>query len=76
MNKVERLAKVIAGRESFISNARQGGSTNLEKTRKKLFTMTKHSDSARRKRLRGTMGLSKKKRDAKINDPRKRRRKF
>jgi len=76
MNKVERLAKVIAGREQFIRNSRQGGSTNIEKNRKKLFTMTKHSDAAQRKRLRGTMGLSKKKRDVRISDPRKRRRKF
>lgn len=76
MNKVERLAKVIAGREEFIRNGRQGGSTNIEKNRKKLFTMTKHSDLAKRKRMRGNMSMSKKKRDVRTSDPRKRRRKF
>jgi len=76
-NKAERLAKIISGREKFSATARSGGSTNLEKTRKKLFTMTKHSDSSNRKRYtKYTAGLSKKKRDAgRVSDPRKRRRK-
>ena len=76
-NKAERLAKIISGREKFSANARSGGSTNLEKTRKKLFTMTKHSDASNRKRYtKYTAGLCKKRRDAgKVSDPRKRRRK-
>jgi len=47
--KAERLAKVVAGREQFESNARAGGTTNTEKKRKKNFTMSQFSREARTK---------------------------
>jgi protein SDA1 len=48
-SKAERLAKVVAGREQFESQARSGGSTNVEKKRKKNFTMSKFSFETRTK---------------------------
>lgn len=78
-NKAERLAKVIAGREEFAQKGRQGGSTNTEKSRKKLFTMTKFSDGARKKRNTkwSNAGLKQKRRESGFGglDDRKRRRK-
>ena len=46
--KEERLAKVRAGRSQFIKEKR-GGSTNLEKTRKKNFNMVQQSTQVRAK---------------------------
>lgn len=46
-NKAERLEKVMAGRSQFESKQRQGGSTNVEKKRKKNFLMSKNSREAR-----------------------------
>ncbi|CAB9517615.1 Protein SDA1 homolog [Seminavis robusta] len=48
-SKAERLAKVVAGREQFESTARTGGSTNVEKKRKKNFVMSKFSFATRTK---------------------------
>jgi protein SDA1 len=48
-NKAERLEKVTAGRSSFETKERPGGSTNVEKKRKKNFVMTKNSREARTK---------------------------
>lgn len=48
-NKAERLSKVLAGREKFESNSRTGGSTNIEKKRKKNFVMAKFSFETRAK---------------------------
>ena len=49
-NKIERLEKIVAGREKFEHKKREGGSTNTEKKRKKLFVMTKFSTQTRMKR--------------------------
>jgi protein SDA1 len=49
-NKIERLEKIVAGREKFEHKKREGGSTNSEKKRKKLFVMTKFSAHARSKK--------------------------
>lgn len=48
-NKAERLKKIIAGRTQFENKQREGGSTNIEKLRKKNFLMTKFSREARTK---------------------------
>ncbi|GKY97036.1 hypothetical protein MPSEU_000662300 [Mayamaea pseudoterrestris] len=48
-NKAERLEKVMAGRSRFETKERPGGSTNVEKKRKKNFIMTKNSREARSK---------------------------
>ena len=48
-SKAERLGKVLAGREKFESKSRTGGSTNIEKTRKKNFVMAKFSFETRKK---------------------------
>mmetsp|Transcript_6014 Transcript_6014/g.14909 ORF Transcript_6014/g.14909 Transcript_6014/m.14909 type:complete len:882 (+) Transcript_6014:90-2735(+) len=56
-SKAEKLEKVLAGRESFETKQRAGGSTNTEKERKKNFLMTKSSKSARSKG-RGKGGLA------------------
>jgi protein SDA1 len=76
-NKAERIAQSIASREKFESNARAGGSTNIEKRRKKNFQMTKFSEDARSK---GTQkgNLSKKRREKGVqlkHEKKKRRRK-
>jgi protein SDA1 len=49
-SKIERLEKIVAGREKFEHKKRDGGSTNTEKKRKKLFVMSKFSTKARMKR--------------------------
>mmetsp|Transcript_18169 Transcript_18169/g.44960 ORF Transcript_18169/g.44960 Transcript_18169/m.44960 type:complete len:818 (+) Transcript_18169:59-2512(+) len=56
-NKAERLEKILAGRTSFESNERAGGSTNTEKARRKNFLMSKSSRGARAKG-RGKGGLN------------------
>jgi len=48
-SKAERLGKVLEGREKFESQSRTGGSTNIEKKRKKNFVMSKFSHEARTK---------------------------
>jgi protein SDA1 len=48
-NKAERLEKVMAGRSRFETKERPGGSTNVEKKRKKNFLMTKNSRESRSK---------------------------
>jgi protein SDA1 len=45
--KAERLEGILAGRDKFESNDRDGGSTNTEKKRKKNFMMSKWSLGAR-----------------------------
>ena len=80
LNKMERLQKVIEGREKFEHNSREGGSTNAEKKRKKDFLMTKFSYQNRKKQgsketaRRGT--LQKKKRTQDKQESKKRRRKL
>lgn len=59
VSKAEKLEKIIAGRTEFESKERPGGSTNIEKTRKKNFVMAKFSQAARGKG-RGKAGLNKK----------------
>ena len=61
-SKADKLEKILAGRSKFESKQREGGSTNIEKTRKKNFLMSKFSKDARRKG-RGKGGLQKKKRE-------------
>ena len=48
-SKAEKLEKILAGRTKFETKMRAGGSTNIEKTRKKNFLMSKFSQDARRK---------------------------
>jgi protein SDA1 len=48
-SKAERLEKVLAGRTQFETKRREGGSTNVEKKRKKNFVMSKFSREARSK---------------------------
>jgi protein SDA1 len=45
-SKAEKLQKIIAGREKFESKQRAGGSTNIEKKRRKNFMMVKASAGA------------------------------
>jgi protein SDA1 len=49
LNKAEKLKKIIAGRDKFENKQRAGGSTNIEKLRKKNFLMSKDSRAARSK---------------------------
>jgi protein SDA1 len=56
-HKAEKLKKIIAGRDKFESKERAGGSTNVEKLRKKNFLMSKSSRENRSKG-RGKGGLS------------------
>merc|ERR1712226_373056 len=58
-DKMMRLEKAIAGREQFEAKGREGGSTNIEKKRKKNFLMTKYSHENRSKG-KGKGSLSKK----------------
>jgi len=78
MSKAEKLKKIISGRDKFESNERGGGSTNIEKERKKNFLMSKNSRRARSKG-RGKGGLAEKKRGTVVkgggHDAKKRRRK-
>mmetsp|Transcript_25107 Transcript_25107/g.54789 ORF Transcript_25107/g.54789 Transcript_25107/m.54789 type:complete len:831 (-) Transcript_25107:120-2612(-) len=66
MSKAERLEKIIAGRTAFESKARDGGSTNEEKKRKKNFLMTKFAFGTRQK-----MGGKQTFRDLKANKNKK-----
>ena len=80
-NKMERLEKVLAGREAFEHKRRDGGSTNTEKKRKKNFLMSKFSVSNRTKQgskdtaRRGTLKKQKKNKLSK-HENKKRRRKL
>jgi protein SDA1 len=47
VSKAEKLQKIIAGRSEFETKQRAGGSTNIEKKRKKNFQMSKRSADAR-----------------------------
>lgn len=49
MSKAEKLQKIIAGRSEFETRHREGGSTNIEKKRRKNFVMSKFSREARAK---------------------------
>jgi len=80
-SKIERLEKIIAGREEYEHKKREGGSTNNEKKRRKNFLMSKFSFANREKQgsketaRRGTLKKSKKR----VNDKhasKKRRRKL
>lgn len=80
-NKIERLEKILAGRDKFEHKDREGGSTNTEKKRKKSFLMTKFSFANRTKQgsketaRRGTLKKTKKNVQMK-HENRKRRRKM
>jgi protein SDA1 len=80
-SKIERLEKIIAGRDKFEHKAREGGSTNTEKKRKKVFLMSKNSFANRTKQgnkqtaRRGTLKATSKTRQFK-HDNKKRRRKM
>ena len=75
-SKAEKLEKIIAGRSEFESKKREGGSTNVEKKRKKNFLMSKFSSDARTKG-RGKSGLHKKRGKKQIgHESKKRRRKL
>ena len=50
LSKIEKLEKVLAGREKFTRKVRDGGSTNTVKQRKKLFVMQKFSMAMRKKK--------------------------
>jgi len=79
-NKVERLEKILTGREKFEFKARVGGSTNTEKKRKKSFLMTKFSFENRTKQgsketaRRGTLKKNKKSRVKEGSNQKRRRR--
>ena len=80
-SKMDKLEKIIAGREAFEHKIRDGGSTNTEKKRKKSFLMTKFSNANRHKQSsketarRGTLKKSKKVKQMK-HENKKRRRKL
>ncbi len=80
-NKMERLEKIIAGREQFEHKQRAGGSTNTEKKRKQNFLMSKFSTRNRTKQSsketarRGILQKTKKTRQNK-HENKKRRRKL
>lgn len=65
-SKIERLEKILSGRDKFEHKEREGGSTNTEKNRKKSFLMTKFSFQNRVKQgsketaRRGTLKKTKK----------------
>jgi protein SDA1 len=59
VSKAEKLSKIIAGRTEFESKQRSGGSTNIEKKRKKNFVMSKFGRETRAKG-RGKAGLNEK----------------
>lgn len=48
-SKADKLEKVLSGRSQFETKKREGGSTNIEKKRKKNFIMSKFSQEARSK---------------------------
>lgn len=80
-SKIERLEKILAGRSKFEHKAREGGSTNTEKKRKKVFLMSKNSFANRTKQgdkqtaRRGTLQATKKQKQFK-HENKKRRRKL
>jgi protein SDA1 len=80
-NKMERLEKIIAGREQFEHKQRAGGSTNTEKKRKQNFLMSKFSTKNRSKQSsketarRGILQKTKKNKQFK-HENKKRRRKL
>ena len=80
-NKMERLEKILTGREQFEHKRRDGGSTNTEKKRHKSFLMTKFSNANRTKQgsketaRRGTLKKTKKSKQMK-HENKKRRRKL
>jgi len=78
ISKAEKLEKIVAGREKFESKSRDGGSTNIEKKRKKNFQMTKYAFSSRQKRSeKDTIKQLRKGKSLKHNrDAKKRRRKL
>ena len=49
MSKAEKLEKIIEGRQKWEAKERPGGSTNIEKKRKKSFVMSKFSYGTRKK---------------------------
>jgi len=79
-SKIERLEKVLAGREQFEHKNRDGGSTNTEKKRKKNFLMTKFSAANRMKQgskdtaRRGILQKTKKNKQTKHENKKRRRR--
>merc|ERR1719512_120135 len=79
-SKIERLEKVLAGREQFEHKNRDGGSTNTEKKRKKNFLMTKFSAANRTKQgskdtaRRGILQKTKKNKQMKHENKKRRRR--
>lgn len=77
-SKAEKLESIIAGRSKFEAKRRDGGSTNVEKKRRKNFLMAKHSSEARTKGT-GKGSLSKKRKQVKkqlTHEAKKRRRKL
>ncbi len=78
-SKIERLEKILQGRESFEHKQRDGGSTNTEKKRKKNFLMTKFSFANREKQgsketaRRGTLKKTKKLKQDKYANKKRRR---
>ena len=74
--KAERLEKTLAGRSKFEAKQREGGSTNVEKKRRKNFLMSKHSADTRTKG-KGKGGLGKKRVKKQLtHEAKKRRRKL
>jgi protein SDA1 len=79
MSKAEKLQKILEGRQKWEAKGRAGGSTNIEKKRKKNFSMSKFSFETRKKM--GEKGTAKqgKKNKRKMDggrDSKKRRRKL
>ena len=76
--KAEKLEKIVAGRHKFESKQRDGGSTNVEKRRKKNFLMSKFSWATRSKgKDKATARqANKRKQLAGTHDAKKRRRKL
>lgn len=78
-SKAERLESILAGREKFETQSRDGSSTNTEKMRNKNFMMSKHSFGARNKGN-GKTALKMSRKDSRkfqgTHDAKKRRRKM
>lgn len=81
-SKIEKLEKIVAGRDKFEHKQRDGGSTNTEKTRRKNFLMTKFSFANREKQgsketaRRGTLQKKKKRHVNDKHESKKRRRRL
>eukprot|EP00804_Cyclotella_cryptica_P009426 CCRYP_017319-RA/>CCRYP_017319-RA protein AED:0.20 eAED:0.20 QI:258/1/1/1/1/1/2/1074/827 len=77
MSKAEKLQKILEGRQKWEAKERAGGSTNIEKKRRKNFSMSKFSYQTRKKLgEKGTAKQGKKKRKIEGgHDSKKRRRK-